>query len=256
MANPRKARALRRTERRYKLWNAVGNDVFLATCLRSGPEWSMKARSTLEFKTVEKLSRHLAKLPTINRKPDQMFRDLGDWIQRQVRFVRALKDTPFDMEHEHSLLNVLPNMGNYVATSEKNGGHYLCKCCGKPSNFGQYSDRPCEKGLCFDCNFWIDRLLACKGEAPSVEDNKVRMVYLNNGLYEYVGFVPGFHAGPSHFLGCGGAQQRFQLADGCVWSNNVWCGGAVPLRFAHMAQFLEGKAIVARPPVEMLWNSL
>ncbi len=253
MTKNRDARALRRVRRRQKLYLAVGNEYFIATYLRSGPEFSLRAKSTLEFPTVEKLSRHLDKLPTIEREPDQMLRDLGDWIGHQVRFTRSLAHTPYPMEFEHSLANVLPNMGNYVATAQKNGKHYLCKCCGKPANFNEYSDKPCEKGLCFSCNFWIERLKSCKGEAPSVEDNKVRMVYLHNGLYEYVGFVPGFHKGPSQFLGCGGSVQRFQLADGCVWSNNVWCGGAVPLRFAHLAQFLEGKPIDVRPPVEISW---
>lgn len=98
-----------------------------------------------------------------------------------------------------------------------------CAECGEPIGLVEkwYSngDDLSERGVCFGCGFWQDRV----AEGSGIVIGGTR--YVDEGRRT----LP---AGRQHVLGFGGARHRIRMHDGAlVETNNLWSNGIIPEHF-------------------------
>lgn len=191
-----------------------------------------RTRSTVDFSSAAKLLRHFNRVELRKLPAEQWLYYMGKWLERMLNTCSMYAaNGGKSLYYKHKAENELMNLRNGEYRAAKAGEFYLCKCCGKPSLFDSYSNKPDERGFCFSCDHWINRFLQLQKTKLSIRDKKVTVAIGRSGQYDLLSFAPGMQTG--NFRGFGGSEFYFQLPDGCTWSNNVWSGGYVPPHFEH-----------------------
>lgn len=78
-----------------------------------------------------------------------------------------------------------------------------------------------EKGMCFECSIWSERL----AEFPTLPSHQVAII---DGTYYSIGD----ESDPSSFRGFGGRRFQIEFNDSYkVITTNLWCGGEISSKY-------------------------
>jgi len=109
-----------------------------------------------------------------------------------------------------------------------------CRRCSKMENTEGFEEQTKaeleESRLCFDCNFWDEKVIWAKLGGKLNTNNGVATVVRVKGTH-YLAY-PMADPKQHGFLGHGGGLFAFKMLDGTILqSNNVWCQGKIPERY-------------------------